>query len=134
MRGVPRELPQHRSVNQSDLDRTGTRLTAAPANTSTAGRENASVTCISFLEKGQKKMDRWVQNEEIVFEKRGRGELGSKWRRDDGEGVERLERDRTINGVMCIKLKTKRTYRFICVMGAVLVQHAAGTWKEIVMS
>lgn len=48
--GSSGDLPQQCAVNQSDLDRTGTHLVAAPANTATAGaeRRNACVTCISF--------------------------------------------------------------------------------------
>lgn len=57
-----------------------------------AGEETVSVTCISFWGKKEKKMDRWVQNEEIV---RGCG-----WRKDDGGDVRWRGRDRTINGVM----------------------------------
>lgn len=57
LEGVPGDLAQQRAVNQSNLDRTGTRLAAAPANTAMAGEETASVTCISFWGKDKK---RWI--------------------------------------------------------------------------
>lgn len=38
-RGSSGDLPQQHAVNQSDLDRTGTHLVAAPANTAMAGGE-----------------------------------------------------------------------------------------------
>lgn len=37
--GSSGDLPQQHAVNQSDLDRTGTHLVAAPANTATGGGE-----------------------------------------------------------------------------------------------
>lgn len=42
------DLPQQHAVNQSDLDRTGTHLVAAPANTGTA-RERKRVRDLHFI-------------------------------------------------------------------------------------
>lgn len=46
--GSPGDLPQQHAVNQSDLDRTGTHLVAAPANTATA-RERKCVRDLHLI-------------------------------------------------------------------------------------
>lgn len=74
----PGDLPQQHAVNQSDLDRTGTCLVAAPANSAMVTRENVCVTGIPLKCKDTK---RWIDGPRMKRERRRCETV-----RDDGGG------------------------------------------------